>query len=112
VTGQIRNVRDQAVTAPSLRVSLLDRQGKALSAKVARPIDGRVPAGAVRHFSIAIVDPPATVSDLKVTFDEPAGRPVAAASPPRAAEAVVAGPAPVDAQPLPPGSPDALPPHD
>src|SRR6185437_15594270 len=102
------NVRDSAATSPSLRVSLLDKQGNPVAAKLAQPIDGRVPAGAVRHFAIAIVDPPANVHDLQVTFEAPRkAAPVA-----RAAEAVVAAPQPVDAQPLPPGSPDALPQHD
>ncbi|HEY0436222.1 MAG TPA: DUF3426 domain-containing protein, partial [Phenylobacterium sp.] len=64
VTGQIHNIRDDAVMAPALRVSLLDARGQAVAAKVAQPINGRVPAWAVRHFAIAIVDPPANVKDL------------------------------------------------
>jgi predicted Zn finger-like uncharacterized protein len=112
VTGQIRNVRTSSATAPRVRVSLLDKAGKPLAAKVAQPIDGRVPAGQVRHFAIAIVDPPANVHDLQVTFEEPVRGAPKGAPPPRAAEARVAGPQPVDARPLPPGSPDALPPHD
>jgi predicted Zn finger-like uncharacterized protein len=111
VTGQIHNVKDSAANAPSLRVSLLDKAGKPLAAKVAQPIDGRVPAGEVRHFAIAIVDPPANVHDLQVTFED-AGKAAKAAPVPRAAEAVLAGPQPVDARPLPAGSPDALPPHE
>jgi len=111
VSGQIRNVRGAMASAPSLRVSLLDKDGKAVAAKVAQPIDPKVPAGAVRHFAIAIVDPPANVHDLKVTFEEAAKRPAPGAPAPRAAEAVMAAP-PVEAQPLPVGSPDALPKHD
>jgi predicted Zn finger-like uncharacterized protein len=109
VTGQIRNARDVAAVVPSLRVSLLDRGGKPLAVKVAKPIDPQAPAHAVRHFSIAIVDPPAGVHDLEVTF-EPAG--ARTPSPPRAPEAILGAPQPVDAKPLPPDSPDALPPHD
>jgi len=115
VSGQIRNVRGAMASSPSLRVSLLDKDGKPVSAKVAQPIDPKVPAGAVRHFAIAIVDPPANVHDLKVTFDEAAKRPAPGAPgapAPRAAEAVMAAPAPVEAQPLPAGSPDSLPKHD
>lgn len=113
VTGQIRNVREAAATAPGLNVRLLDRAGKPVAAKVAHPLDGRVPAGAVRHFAIAIVDPPANLHDLEVSFERvPRERPSArAASLSRAAEMRLA-PAPVEAEPLPPGSPDALPPHD
>ena len=109
VTGQIRNTRDTAAVVPSLRVSLLDRSGKPVAVKVAKPIDAQAPAHAVRHFSIAIVDPPASVHDLEVTF-EAAGAKAAAA--PRVAEAVLGAPQPIDAKPLPPDSPDALPPHD
>jgi predicted Zn finger-like uncharacterized protein len=112
VTGQIRNVRASAADSPSLRVSLLDRAGKPLAAKVAQPIDGRVPAGAVRHFAIAIVDPPASVHDLQVTFEADTARRPAAAALPRAAEAVLAGPQPVEARPLAPNSPDGAAPHD
>jgi hypothetical protein len=92
-------------------VSLLDPKGQAVAAKVAQPINGRVPARAVRHFAIAIVDPPANAKDLEVIFDT-AGKggakgraPIHAAGP--------ATPEPVEAKALPPGSPDALPPqHD
>jgi predicted Zn finger-like uncharacterized protein len=109
VTGQIRNTRDAVAVVPSLRVSLLDRSGKPVAVKVARPIDAQAPAHAVRHFSIAIVDPPAGVHDLEVTFEAAGAK---APSPPRAAEAILGAPQPVDAKPLPPNSPDALPPHD
>jgi predicted Zn finger-like uncharacterized protein len=117
VTGVIRSVRDGATTAPALRISLLDRSGKPVAVKVATPLDASVPARATRHFAIAIVDPPASVHDLEVAFD--LGDKVAAHGP-AAVHAAVAesgadhadSPAPVDAQPLPPGSKDALPQHD
>jgi len=108
VTGQIRNLRDAPAMAPPLRVSLLDRRGNAVAAKVARPIDPAVPARAVRHFAISIVDPPVSVQDLVVTFEPVSGAPAG----PRAAGAratAPVGPQPVDAQPLSPGAPDALP---
>ena len=109
VTGQIRNTRDTAAVVPSLRVSLLDRSGKPVAVKVAKPIDAQAPAQAVRHFSIAIVDPPASVHDLEVTFEAAGAK---TPSPPHAAEAILGAPQPIDAKPLPPDSPDALPPHD
>ena len=59
VTGQLRNLRDDPAQAPALRVSLLDRLGKPVATKVARPIDAAVPAHAVRYFAITLVDPPA-----------------------------------------------------
>jgi predicted Zn finger-like uncharacterized protein len=104
VTGDIRNVKDAAVNAPALRVNLLDRQGKPIAAKIVRPIDPKVPAGATRHFAIAISDPPSNARDLEVLF-EASGRRTALTPIP------VAPPAPVEAQPIPPGSPDALAEH-
>jgi hypothetical protein len=109
VTGQVRNIREEAIVAPALRVSLMDPKGKPVAAKIAQPINGRVPGKEIRHFAIAIVDPPSNVSDLVVTFDTPGKSPAGA---PRAAAAVSAGPEPIEAKPLPQGSPDALPPHD
>ena len=106
VTGAIRNVKGEAVNAPPLRVNLLNRSGKAIAAKVVRPIDPRVPAGAVRHFAIAISDPPSNARDLEVVFDL---APERAASTPAAA--AVQPDAPAEAQPLPAGTPDALPEH-
>ena len=107
VTGQIRNLRDTAATAPALRVSLLDRAGKPVAGKLARPIDAAVPAHAVRHFAISIVDPPSSVHDLEVTFERAAAGSGAKAPAGRIAPAQ--GPQPAEATPLPPGSPDALP---
>ncbi len=117
VTGVIRSVRDGQASAPALRISLLDRAGKPVAVKVATPLDASVPGHASRHFAIGIVDPPASVHDLEVAFDSaekgaphgPAAvhAPVAEPDPAHAA-----GPAPVDAEPLPPGSKDALPQHD
>ena len=116
VSGRIRNLRDAAVLSPELKVSLLDKGGKPLTTKLARPIDPNVPAHAVRHFAVAMVDPPAGMRDLEVTFGPApkggvkvpiAARAVAAPSlaPPAAAPPIE------DAKALPPGSPDALPSH-
>jgi hypothetical protein len=107
VTGQIRNLRAAPAVAPALRVSLLDRLGKPVATKIARPIDAAVPAHAVRHFAISIVDPPANVHDLEVAFDA-AGKAAAPAA--KAQIQPPAEPQPEEARPLPPGSPDALPP--
>lgn len=103
VTGAIRNVKGEAVNAPALRVNLLNRQGKPIAAKVVRPVDPRVPAGAVRHFAIAISDPPSNARDLEVVFDT---------APQHAASAPAEGAAaPIEAQPLPPSAPEVLPEH-
>ena len=110
VTGQVRNLRDTEALAPALRVSLLNRFGKPVAIKVAKPIDAAVPAKAIRHFAISIVDPPASVHDLVVAFDTGGKGPTAKAAVPSPA-AAPAGPQPEEAKPLPPGSPDALPTH-
>lgn len=110
VTGQVRNLRDTAALVPALRVSLLDRFGKPVAIKIAKPIDSAAPAKAIRYFAISIVDPPASVRDLVVAFDTGGKSATAkAAVPPPAA--APAGPQPEDAKPLPPGSPDALAPR-
>jgi predicted Zn finger-like uncharacterized protein len=108
VTGAIRNLRDTPMTTPAIRISLIGRTGKPLSAKILHPTDPKVPAGASRHFAVAIVDPPAGAHDLEISFDDKPGvRAAAAPVPPPAA----APPAPVDAKPLPAGAPDAIAQH-
>jgi len=110
VSGQIRNLRAEPSDAPPLRVSLLDRLGKPVAVKVARPINAAVPAKAIRHFAISIVDPPASVHDLEVAFEPAPGKPKGpVARAPASAPMAPAGPQPEDARPLAPGSPDALP---
>ena len=116
VTGSIRSVGDEAVTAPAIRISLLDRVGKPVAAKIATPLDARVPPRATRHFAITLIDPPASAHDLEVTFATAAKGAASAVAPvgpaAHAAPGADAAPAPVDAQPLSPGSEDALPQHD
>jgi predicted Zn finger-like uncharacterized protein len=107
VTGQIHNLGEAVANSPALRVNLLDRLGKPVATKVAHPIDAAVPGHAVRHFAISMVDPPANLHDLEVTFDPP---PKGARRPVSAPIVAAPGPQPEDAKPLPPGSPDALPP--
>lgn len=125
VSGMFRNVKDKPITAPPLRISLLNKAGKRLSTKIAQPADAVVPPGETRHFAIAILDPPASASQLEVAFAPEAARKGVAlpkasrAATPHAAEAPVlrddeaplTGPAPVEAQPLPANSPYALEPH-
>ena len=69
VTGAIRNPRDEALDAPPVRVTLFDKSGKAVSAKIARPADAAIPAKARRHFNITLLDPPASARDLEVRFE-------------------------------------------
>lgn len=125
VSGMIRNIENEPVVTPPLRISLLDAEGKAVATKIARPADARIPPGETRHFAIALLDPPASAKELEVAFaprepvnlsvkqGDPAPAPEHAPGPAlRPAAAPPPAPAPIEAQPLPPGSPDALPSHD
>lgn len=121
ISGSIRNIEDHAVTAPPLKISLLDAKDKAVSTKIARPADAVVPPGETRHFAIAILDPPKTAAWLEIGFalDHEAKGVKSApnakvkvdshAAPTLRTSSEPPTPAPVEAQPLPPGSPDALP---
>lgn len=125
VSGMFRNVKDKAITAPPLRISLLNKAGKAVATKIAQPADAVVPPGETRHFAIAILDPPTTATQLEVAFAPEAAKKGAAHATAHApvgptVEAPVlrddqgpapAAPAPVEAQPLPSSSPYALEPH-
>jgi len=131
VSGMIRNIQDKPVIAPPMRISLLDEAGKAVATKIARPADARIPPGETRHFAIALLDPPRTAKVLEVAFAppeplkkvkvnqaDPVAKPPAhaapalrsAADPPAITQDLA--PAPVEAKPLPAGSPDALPAHE
>jgi predicted Zn finger-like uncharacterized protein len=103
VTGAIRNVRDVPVNAPPVRLTLLNRAGQQVAAKVAKPVDATIPARAKRHFSITMLDPPATARDLEVRFESASD----AKRPARGTTAVVT-PAPAPLQPT-PAAPAAMP---
>jgi predicted Zn finger-like uncharacterized protein len=94
VSGAIRNMRDVPVNAPPVRLTLLNRAGQPVAAKIARPDEAAIPARARRRFTVTMIDPPATARDLEVRFDSAAG-----GKPPRAAEAVLT-PAPGLPQPV------------
>ena len=136
ISGMIRNVEDHAIVTPPLKIELLDKAGKTIVTKVARPADPVVPPGETRHFALAILDPPTTAHDLQISFapdterskgkktraktaipahpaPEHSLRGAAEADVPQAAHAPDAahGPAPVEAKPLSSDSPYALEPH-
>jgi predicted Zn finger-like uncharacterized protein len=104
VMGGIHNVRDVPVNAPPVRVSLLDRAGQPVAAKIARPMDATIPAGETRHFVITLFDPPSTARDLEVRFETGGARAVV----PHAAEAALTPPVPT--APAAAGAPLAAPP--
>jgi len=102
VTGAVRNVVDEPVAAPAIRLSLLDKDGQEVATLVADTLKARVPPGAVRYFAITMPDPPAGAEKLEVRFE------LAAAPAEPAAATAVATTEPAEAQPIPADSPDAL----
>ncbi len=103
VTGAIRNTRSETVTAPPLHISLLDRDGKPVAAKVARPLNAQIPPGAKRYFAIAIPDPPAGSASLDIVFEalKAAGATHTAEAPVEPPVEAVLGPEPMEARPVP-----------
>ena len=79
VSGVIRNVVDHAVTAPPLRISLVNAQGKRVAGQIATLDNARIPPGASRRFTTAIVDPPYSAAILHVDFALDAHAPLAPA---------------------------------
>jgi len=125
ISGRIRNIEERTLTAPPLKISLLNKSGKPVATQLAHAADPRIPPGQTRHFAISMLDPPATAHDLEVTFAEqpkpakaPKAKPAHAAPPaPHKAAAGPAGlrpaaepslPAPVEARSLAAGDPYAL----
>lgn len=84
VRGVLRNITGKDVVSPPLQISLLNRQGRRVMAKIAVINNPKIPAGQTRGFSIALLDPPTTSVELDVTFvtDEKAMKlPTAAQAP-------------------------------
>ena len=109
VKGVIRNRRNEARRAPPIRIRLLDAKGEVVGGMTARPVNSAVPAAALRYFAITVLDPPAEMARIKIDFDVNAK-----AEAPFHHGAVAhadAALAPVEAQPLEEGAPDALPSH-
>ena len=68
ISGVLRNIENKAVSAPPLRLSLLNPAGKRVGGKVAAAAYPLVPPGETRHFAIAILDPPSTAKDQEIGF--------------------------------------------
>jgi predicted Zn finger-like uncharacterized protein len=88
VTGALRNIRETAVTAPALRINLLNKAGKTVQGKIAAPADPEIPPGETRHFTITLLDPPSSATDVEVVFETARTPP----APRRPAKAPVAAP--------------------
>lgn len=100
ITGAIRNTRSETVTSPALRVSILDRAGKPVAAKLARPLNAEIPPGAKRYFAIAIPDPPAGSASLDILFEARGAHTAAAEANAGAVDAHMAA-EPMEATPAP-----------
>jgi len=68
VSGMIRNIEDRTITAPPLQIRLLNKAGKPVATKIARPADPEIPPGETRHFALALIDPPGSAAEIEVTF--------------------------------------------
>ncbi|UAL09015.1 MJ0042-type zinc finger domain-containing protein [Caulobacter segnis] len=68
VTGTIRNITEHEVTAPPLRVELLNKDEKRVAGQLAGAANAKIPPGEVRHFSITFLNPPRTAKDLQIGF--------------------------------------------
>jgi predicted Zn finger-like uncharacterized protein len=68
VTGVIRSTRDDAVQAPPIRLSLLDKEGKVVATTVYKPLNAKVPPGARRYFAISLPSPPSSLASLEIGF--------------------------------------------
>ncbi|HVN00972.1 MAG TPA: DUF3426 domain-containing protein [Caulobacteraceae bacterium] len=118
ISGVIRNVVGRDVTAPPLRITLLNAQGKRVAGQIAALGNARIPPGETRHFVTSIYDPPFSAANLQVDFAPGAHGAmsrVAAQTPSAQAAPMIAlrGPAgepPATAPQLPPGPAAAPPP--
>jgi len=120
VKGVIRNIGDKPVTAPPIRIKLLNAQGRSVAEKIAHWSHPLIPPGESRVFNVPMVDPPSTSKDVEVAFAPEVNPGQAeeshpAPAPPPKADADLrpgpAPPAPVEAQPLAPDDPNAVPHH-
>ena len=68
ITGALRNIRGKPVVAPPLRISLLAPGGRVVATQIADPDGARIPPGAARHFSVDILDPPVSATNVEIAF--------------------------------------------
>lgn len=68
VTGRLRNLRNQAVTAPSLRFELLDGEEQVVATRIVRPMNAEIPAGEAPTFTVSLENPPESTHDVDIGF--------------------------------------------
>jgi predicted Zn finger-like uncharacterized protein len=69
ISGVIRNITGRGVTAPPLRISLFNTQGKRVAGQIANLDNARIPPGETRHFVTTLFDPPYSAANLVVDFE-------------------------------------------
>lgn len=120
VSGVIRNIGDKPVTAPPIRIKLLNGDDRSVAVKIAHWSHPQIPPGESRMFRVPMMDPPSTSKDVEVSFAPEVARseptaakaaeghgppakslrgPASPEPPPAAAHAPEAHPAPAPAQP-------------
>jgi predicted Zn finger-like uncharacterized protein len=82
ISGLMRNIADRTVKAPLLRVSLLGKDGRAVARRLADPAGPLIRSGETRHFTVSVIDPPKSASDVEVTFALDAAPPAPAPAAP------------------------------
>jgi predicted Zn finger-like uncharacterized protein len=78
VSGVMRNIVDRMVSPPPLRVSLLGKDGRPVARRLADAPGPQIRPGETRAFTVSMLDPPKTASDVEVTFAPQAAPPPAA----------------------------------
>lgn len=82
VSGALRNIRDNEVVAPPVRVALLNASGAEVAHRIVRLETAPVLPGKVQGFAVVIPDPDRKASGVGVDFVMPPKKTLAAASPP------------------------------
>ncbi|MBC6980157.1 DUF3426 domain-containing protein [Caulobacter sp. 17J80-11] len=68
VSGVVRNIENETVSAPPIRVDLLDKAGKKISTRVVKVSVATVAPGVAQPFTVALADPDATAADVNLNF--------------------------------------------
>lgn len=94
VSGEIRNVEDEASAPPPLRVTLVDKAGHKVSSRIVHVAATPLKPGKALSFSAILPDPRATADDVAVEFALDLVKPKSKAEPKPSTEAKGHGGAP------------------
>jgi len=68
VSGAIRNIEKHAVSAPAIRIHVLDKDGHPVAARIVDGPTALIGPGQSHQFVVAVLDPPAAADDIEVAF--------------------------------------------